>query len=215
MDLIRKLKTRKGFTLVELIIVIAIIGVLLAMIVPNLMSSNKDTQGKGFAKEFFYKTQDFMSRRKLADDPAAPAISSAINDGHAILYAQFSADGTLIETGIVKYQNGGNYAASDLTTRADIDSSPAGYFDSFKDLMSKFEGEVDSYVTSTDYDCTFYALVDENYRVQAAYWCDCTWSDIVNGNGALSYTDDCITGGYYSCAYPVIQCSAGEKMFVY
>lgn len=209
MDLIRKLKNRKGFTLVELIIVIAIIGVLLAMVLPNLMSSNKDTQGKGFAKEFFYKTQDFMSRRKLADDPASPAISSAIADGHVILYVQFTRGGDLKETGIVKYQNGGNYAASDLVT--DL----TGYSDSFKSLMTKFENEVESYVSSTDFDCTFYALVDDNYRVQAAYWCDGLWSDIVSGNGSLTYTDNCISGSYYSCAYPVERCMAGQKMFVY
>lgn len=214
MDTIRKLKNRKGFTMVELIIVIAIIGVLLAMILPSLMSSNKDTQGKGFAKEFYYKTQDFMSRRKLADDVANPAIDAAITDDHAIFYAQFSRGGDLKETGIIKYQNGGSYAASDLTSRTAIDSSSA-FFASFKELMSKFESEVESYITSTDYDCTFYALVDSNYRVQAAYWTDGAWSDIVSGNGALEYTDDCITGDYYSCSYPAELCRSGKKMFVY
>lgn len=211
MNLIRKLKNRKGFTLVELIIVIAIIGVLLAMIVPSLMSSNKDTQGKGFAKEFFYKTQDFMSRQKLVEDSTNPTLAPVLSDGHVILYARFSRGGDLKETGIVEYQNGGNYSASDLTLRSAINASYTG----FTALMSKFESEVKSYVSSTDYDCTFYALVDSNYRVQAAYWTDGSWSDLVSGNGALSYTDDCISGDYYSCAYPVERCMAGRKMFVY
>lgn len=216
MNMIRKLKNRKGFTMVELIIVIAIIGVLLAMILPNLLSSNKDTQGKGFAKEFFYKTQDFVSRQKLVEDPSAPTFNCfpAGTFPNIILYAKADSNGTVSETGVILYDTNGNYSSGDETPRSLIDSS-SSYTTQFRSFMSKFEGDVEKYVTSTGYDCTYYAVVDREFRVQAAYWTDCSWNDIVSGNSTLSFTDDCIVGDYYSCAYPTSACMAGRKMFTY
>ncbi len=214
MNLIRKLKNRKGFTIVELIIVIAIIGVLLAMVLPGLLGSNMDTKGKGYAKEFFYKTQDFMSRRRVADNPSSPVLNSVVSNNHFIVYAESNPNDGITDTGIITYRNGGTYSASDKITRAAITSS-GSYTSDFKEFMSKFENDLKSYVVDAEYNCTYYALVDNEFRVQTAYWTDCSWDDIVDGNGDLSFTDDYITGGYYSCSYPVIRCSAGEKMFVY
>jgi len=216
MNMIRKLKNRKGFTMVELIIVIAIIGVLLVMILPNLLSSNKDTEGKSFAKEFFYKTQDFVSRQKLAEDPDNLTFSCfpASSFPNIILYVRADRSGDIQDTGIILYQTSGNYSTGNERTRTTINTDTT-YTLQFKNFMAKFEGDVDNYIASTGYDCTYYAVIDREFRVQAAYWTDGTWSDIVTDNTMLEYTDDCITGGYYSCAYPVILSSPGQKMFTY
>ena len=141
MNMIRKLKNRKGFTMVELIIVIAIIGVLLAMVLPNLLSSNKDTEGKGFAKEFFYKTQDFVSRQKLVEDPdnlifsCFPATSPCV-----ILYVKANRSGDILDTGVILYETSGNYVSGDETPRSLIDTS-GSYTTQFRNFMSKFEGD--------------------------------------------------------------------------
>lgn len=215
MNMIRKLKNRKGFTMVELIIVIAIIGVLLAMVLPNLLSGNKDTEGKGFAKEFFYKTQDFVSRQKLVEDPdnlifsCFPATSPCV-----ILYVRANRSGVILDTGVILYESSGNYVSGDETPRSLIDTSGV-YTTQFRNFMSKFEGDVDNYIASSGYDCTYYAVIDREFRVQAAYWTDGSWDDIVSGNASLEYTDDYITGGYYSCSYPVMLSQAGQKMFTY
>lgn len=214
MNTIRKLKKRKGFTMVELIIVIAIIGILLAMILPNLLTSNKDTQGKGFAKEFFYKTQDFVSRQKLVEDPdnLTFASLSVTSFPYIILYAQVAAGGSVSETGMILYKASGNYAAGDEAPRSAIDAA-ASYSAEFKNFMSKFEIDVNSYIAASGYECTYYAIIDRDFRVHAAYWTDCDWDDLVDGNASLLFTDNCINGGYYSCAYPVAFCDPGKNMF--
>ena len=53
---LRRSKSKKAFTMVELVVVIAIIGVLAALILPNLMTSDVPVKAKGYAKDYFFVT---------------------------------------------------------------------------------------------------------------------------------------------------------------
>ncbi|MGN0655221.1 MAG: type II secretion system protein, partial [Ruminiclostridium sp.] len=93
-----RLKSKKGFTLIELIVVIAIIGVLLVMILPAMTGSNKDKIGKGVAKDFFYRVQDVMCEAKMSNADAFSGSTFAA-DNEVVFFADINMQGSVTETG--------------------------------------------------------------------------------------------------------------------
>ena len=68
---VNRIRSKKGFTIIELVVVMAIIGVILAMVLPNIMASDRPAKGNALAKDFFYKAQDTMSISKIANPKAS------------------------------------------------------------------------------------------------------------------------------------------------
>lgn len=71
---LQRTKARKGFTIIELIVVIAIIAVLSAIILPLLSSENSRIQeARSTAADFYAAVQTVMSKYSLYDGALSPA----------------------------------------------------------------------------------------------------------------------------------------------
>ncbi len=195
MKKIQQLKAKKGFTLVELIIVIAIIAVLLAISVPALLTSDRPTAGKGYAKDFYFAAQTYMSRKHLSGE-------GTLSDDHIVSSA---GDSIILYAEVLGGEKGRITSAtcgiavpgSGQTALASItDTNQQSFLEGFMRLMN-------DRLTETSYDGTFYVVVDDHYRVSAAYWTDGAWSEI----DSQSFTDNCILStGVYACSYPTRLC---------
>lgn len=67
----KKMKDKKGFTLIEMIIVIAIIAILIALIAPNVikyMQTAKETKISGAAKTLYTSANAYMAELALKGD---------------------------------------------------------------------------------------------------------------------------------------------------
>ena len=76
-----KLKNKKGFTLVEMIVVLAIIGILIALIAPNMARIIKDAQetsDSAKAKTSLTAAQAYATRQISQGRSATPTAGTAI-----------------------------------------------------------------------------------------------------------------------------------------
>lgn len=65
--ILQKLNNRKGFTLIELMIIIAIIGILVAIFVPNLIKYRERTSNKDM--EVITQTEEKALEEKESNPP--------------------------------------------------------------------------------------------------------------------------------------------------
>lgn len=208
---INRLRAKKGFTLIEAIVVIAIIGVLTAMILPTLAYSNKPSVGKGMAKDLFYKAQDVFTSSKIA---FPDAVSSGSN---VIYFVEIDRNGKATSSGTMTKSIG----APDINGVVSV-SMTMTYFPAVITLTStstdkdKMDDKIKTALeTYTEYDTdmagTMYVVCDDHYRCRVAYWTD-AGHDFSNGGG--NFTDNCLLGnGYYCCSFPVAYCDPGKTIF--
>lgn len=189
-------RAKKGFTLVELIIVIAIIGVILAIVLPALLTSDMPTKAKAYAKSYFYTAQDFMSKQRIAADfVTTPTITSDV-----AFYTTVSRTGEIVESGEIQLSGG---AATGTRSTATV-LADAGVTQDFKDLLSEYSFYMDTNLEPGEFDGTFCCIVDSNYCVQATYWAETTVNQLLTNSSSLIFEDTDVVGGYTVCSFPLV-----------
>ena len=206
---IARLRAKKGFTLIEMIIVIVIIGVLTAMIVPSLTYDQKPALGKALAKDVYYNAQDVLSTIEITNPTAIPSTGGK---SFVVFYAALDNQGQVIKGGSgvanpVVGSAGKVHTAAVSTTSFDTLIADASKTDAQKKMYSKMQTALEKYTTQKEgMEGTIYIVTDETYRVLATYWLN------VDANGLdVTLQDNCIlASGDYCCSYPVMFCDAGQ-----
>lgn len=200
---INRLRAKKGFTMVELIIVIAIIGILMALILPTIFRDDKPTKAKGYAKAYYYTVQDFMSKKRITDSPVTSKAHFPELIGEFAFYTTVDKSGHAVESGLIALT--GAFSASSARPCDDIESGAITIPHApFRELIIDFGRYMENYVTTTEFAGTFYAIVTEEFVVKGAYWADGDIGEISSaGNTNLVFSDDnLLSSGYVCCAYP-------------
>lgn len=159
----KRLWAKKGFTLVELIVVVALIALLLAIVIPLLSSTSAyESDARDRAQAFYSNVQEAMTEEKVKET-ALPAATGS----KTVVWAEVKganttentgADGSIQSTATVTVHIG------DVTAALDTEVPEAtGDWAEFASTVSKL-------LSTTDISGNFYAVVDSKYRVESAFF---------------------------------------------
>ncbi len=224
--MIKRLQSRKGFTIIELIVVLGIIAVLSAIMLPMFANSGKPQEAAAKAKSFYYATQSIFIDYKASNNDAL------VTEG----YFRFEHEGT---TKYAKDAVAGKnatylyvmahaepdkgFTSVELSVSSDDKTSVTGY-KCMANPAVQTSGELldalNSYSTTDDYGY-YYALVDSQCRVLASYWSQDdigTLSDSGTGSGAftkpkITFTSNDTIGTSIVGAFPASYSADNVDMF--
>ena len=223
-----RFRNKKGFTLVELIVVVAIIAVLSAIIFPMFLNSGKSQEAVAKAKSFYFGSQNVMIQFR-ADQPE--------KDTGFFTYPYGGETVTIGEGDYLyitaKAESGKGFTEIRLSELpAPDDGSPANTAQGYTalqtfaiiDATSADHSLLDSFNTFTTEDDHgyYYALVDEKCKVIMTYW---TGDDEISEMSRLTEsssefskpfiepTDNYKVDGYILGAYPERYAMLGYTLF--
>ena len=204
-----QLKNKKGFTLVELIVVLAMIGVLTAIILPLSMNAGKPQAAVAKAKSFYFGSQRILIQYR-ADSPELQTGYLSYKKG-AMTYTINTGDYMYICAKAEKNNGFTELKLAKLSAPADGTASSTDH--SLLDKLNTF--------STDDDEGYYYALVDDQCKVIMTYWCETFIDDISKSTDTASTyskttifpTDNYYVDGYLFGAYPERYSMLGYTMF--
>jgi prepilin-type N-terminal cleavage/methylation domain-containing protein len=218
----RRLRGKKGFTIIELIVVIGIIGVLTAIILATMAYDARPTVGKGLAKDLFYVTQDAATSVKVAHPHAFDDYPTGSCGGVFIEVDENGNIGTIQTINVsitagsllatVKYED-----VLDPDNPFEIAANPkddtAIKANDKKAYQNAMAHAIKEYMTTKDcYKGCYYVVIDKNFRVRQSYWT--SEPEAIKGGQNVLSNDCTLQSGELLCSYPTSFCDKGCIMFI-
>lgn len=161
----KKLLKKQGFTLVELIVVIAIIALLLAMLVPSLSNQQSfEQEARENARAFYSNIQGLMVDEKLRGT-VFNTDSATENSKYTLIYAEVTLPNTSTAQTDVSVIFGDNISAIKSGTPANVNDE-----DNPIEKLKEFAGSLNKLLRTSDNEGYYYAVVDDKYRVVYTYY---------------------------------------------
>lgn len=167
---LNRLKGRKGFSLVELVVVVAIMAVLMAALLTNMIGGNTDKilAANANAEVFLPACQLAFTRAQLTERELVEYASGETK------YIEYKNGLNQIPDGKylfveVKFNQRGieglhiDFTFNGLMSRSDTDP--------MSDLEKYLATNIDEYLAES-YDGYFYAVVDNDFKVMFTHYCD-------------------------------------------
>ncbi len=222
--MLRYLYSKKGFTMVELIVVIALIGILTAIFFPMMAGAGKPQEADAKAESFYRALQNIMIKYKsdntltdssvdgfykLPEDPPDddPDNDVYVKDGeYLFVYCTATAKDNFTDVKVARID------ASIVPENA--------YNDGLTGVSDQTLCDKLNALSSGDDEGYYYALVDGQCRVLECYWCGTDFEEVFNTYEAtyvappikftgMSYIDNFCVG-----AFPSAYSTDGAKLFL-
>lgn len=201
----KRLLKKQGFTMVELIVVVAIIGIMLGIVVP-LMSTNsaRERESRENARAFYSNVQELMIDEKLH--------KTALGGDYTIIYAEVTPQPGVSTVPSVKVYkiNATQIVDFNTMTVGTADEITSGDLKEFSDSLKKLLSANDQ-----DVPVCYYAIVDNKYRVVRSYFSLNAKYDDIKGK---TFVGDCRVASasgdqVWTGSYPYTESVSGKTVF--
>ncbi|MBD5114219.1 MAG: type II secretion system protein [Ruminococcaceae bacterium] len=197
----KRLLKKQGFTMVELIVVVAIIGIMLGIVVPLLTTSSaREREAKENARAFYSNVQELIVEEKLN--------GTALGGDYTLIYAHVEPQPGVSTVPKITVSKANGMFVSSFRPALTPDEIAAGddweeFSNSLKKLLSANDQGIDVY---------YYAVIDDKYRVVVSYYSQGKYEDIAGE----TFTSDCRVGSdnILTGAYPYNRCNSTDKVFI-
>ena len=163
----KKLLKKQGFTLVELIVVIAIMAILLAMLIPSLSTQQSfEQEVRENARAFYSNVQGLMVDEKLRGT-VLNSVTETKNSDYTFIYAEVTLPNTSTaqtDVSVIFINKDTDILGGKLNLTAD----PTEISDT--DKLHEFEQSLNKLLRTSNNEGYYYAVVDKEYRVVYTYY---------------------------------------------
>lgn len=203
----KKLLKKQGFTLVELIVVIAIMALLLAMLIPTLSNQQSlEQEVRENARAFYSNVQGLMVDEKLRETVLNSG-SATENSKYTLIYAEVTLSDTATAQTDVSVVFGADITAIKSGTPAKINDE-----DHPIEKLQEFAGSLNKLLSASNNEGYYYAVVDDKYRVVYTYYSRKVDLDSLK---AATFVSDYLVKAngeeYFLGAYPFFMNFSSEK----
>ena len=224
----KKLLKRSGFTIVELIVVVAILGLMLAIVIPMLSTSDaRKNEVREYARSFYSNVQELMIDEKLAGNKLPDGGTGTAK--YALVCAEVHENNSDGYNGVKVYMSFATAtptagksimfnAPDPLADETDDDDKVVISSGVYKGY-AEFATSLRKLLLTSERTGWYYAVVDNKFRVVSAYFVEGENSDFAalkaggGEKGANSFSSDYILIGNYAGAWPQELCEKDKVVF--